>query len=391
MKIEIRKNKKRLCQVLDSDKSDKCNKIKKNLMSFGELNYLLNTFNNNYRDNLAYIHEKNKIYKGNLDDIENNIINIIIDKKVKKLEDLIDIINLYPLKKNILYNINLNILNKIKVDLIQLNNMIGLTDLKNNIVQQILYYLQNLHNFDCDQRDFMHTVLSGPPGTGKTEVAKIIGNIFAKMGILKENKFKKVTRADFVAGYLGQTALKTKNLIEDSLDGVLFIDEAYSLGNQEKRDSFAKEALDTLCEALSNYKDRLMVIIAGYDDELNKCFFSYNAGLESRFIWRYKTNEYNSKELMQIFNKKILEIGWKINIEENKLLEWFDLNKYKFLNAGRSMEILLTKTKIAHSVRIFGLSNKFRKCLTLEDLETGVEGINFFEDNSKNYICSLYS
>ena len=269
--------------------------------------------------------------------------------------------------------------------------MIGLKELKSNIVQQILYYLQNLHNFDQDQRDFMHTVLSGPPGTGKTEVAKIIGNIFSKMGILKENKFKKVTRADFVAGYLGQTALKTKHLIEDSLDGVLFIDEAYALGNQEKRDSFAKEALDTLCEALSNYKDRLMVIIAGYEDELNKCFFSYNAGLDSRFIWRYKTNEYSGDELMNIFNKKLLEIGWTLNIKEDKLLDWFNLNKYKFSNAGRSMETLLTKTKIAHSVRIFGLSAKFRKSLTLEDLDAGIEGMNFTEEDNKNYICSLYS
>ena len=275
--------------------------------------------------------------------------------------------------------------------MIKLNNMIGLKELKSNIVQQILYYLQNLHNFDQDQRDFMHTVLSGPPGTGKTEVAKIIGNIFSKMGILKENKFKKVTRADFVAGYLGQTALKTKHLIEDSLDGVLFIDEAYALGNQEKRDSFAKEALDTLCEALSNYKDRLMVIIAGYEDELNKCFFSYNAGLDSRFIWRYKTNEYSADELMNIFNKKLLEIGWTLNIKEDKLLDWFNLNKYKFSNAGRSMETLLTKTKIAHSVRIFGLSAKFRKSLTLEDLDAGVEGMNFTEEDNKNYICSLYS
>ena len=388
MKIEIKKNKKKLCNVLDINKP---NKIKKNVISFREVNYLLNIYNNNYRDNLAYIYEKNKIYSGNLDDIENNITNIIIDKKVEKLQDLIDIINLYPLKKNINYNINLDRLNKIKDDLIKLNNMIGLNELKSNIVQQILYYLQNLHNFHEDQRDFMHTVLSGPPGTGKTEVAKIIGNIFSKMGILKENKFKKVTRADFVAGYLGQTALKTKHLIEDSLDGVMFIDEAYALGNEEKRDSFAKEALDTLCEALSNYKDRFMVIIAGYEDELNKCFFSYNAGLESRFIWRYKTNEYTPYELMNIFNKKILEIGWTLNIKEDKLLDWFDLNKYKFLNAGRSMETLLTKTKIAHSVRIFGLSDKFRKSLTLEDLNAGVEGMNFTQVDNKNYICSLYS
>ena len=116
------------------------------------------------------------------------------------------------------------------------------------------------------------------PGTGKTEIAKIMGELFSNLGILKNKKFKKVTRSDLIAGYLGQTALKTRDVIKESLGGVLFIDEAYALGNQEKRDSFAKECIDTLCEALSDHKDNLMVIIAGYENDLNKCFFSYNKG-----------------------------------------------------------------------------------------------------------------
>jgi len=96
----------------------------------------------------------------------------------------------------------------------------------------------------------MHAVIYGPPGTGKTEVAKIMGKIFSNLGILKNNVFKKVTRDDLVAGYLGQTAMKTKDVIKSCIGGVLFIDEAYALGNSEKRDSFAKESIDTICEAL---------------------------------------------------------------------------------------------------------------------------------------------
>ena len=86
----------------------------------------------------------------------------------------------------------------------------------------------------------MHTVIYGPPGTGKTEIAKIIGRIFSRLGILTKGTFRKVTRADLIAGYLGQTAIKTKDVIKECLGGVLFIDEAYALGNSEKRDSFCQ-------------------------------------------------------------------------------------------------------------------------------------------------------
>ena len=128
--------------------------------------------------------------------------------------------------------------------------MIGMKELKTNIVDQIIYYLQQFHTKGGN--DFMHTVIYGPPGTGKTEIAKIIGRIFSKLGILKKGTFRKVTRSDLIAGYLGQTALKTRDAIQSALGGVLFIDEAYALGNDEQRDSFAKECIDTLCEALSD-------------------------------------------------------------------------------------------------------------------------------------------
>ena len=158
----------------------------------------------------------------------------------------------------------------------------------------------------------MHTVIYGPPGTGKTEIAKIMGRIFSGVGVLKRNKFKKATRVDLIAGYLGQTAIKTNDVINECLGGVLFIDEAYALGNDEKRDSFSKECIDTLCEALSNHKDNLMVIIAGYEEDLKKCFFAYNKGLDSRFPWRFQTDDYTPKELNLIFQKKIADADWKI-------------------------------------------------------------------------------
>jgi SpoVK/Ycf46/Vps4 family AAA+-type ATPase len=216
----------------------------------------------------------------------------------------------------------------------------------------------------------MHTVIAGPPGTGKTEIAKIMGEIFSNLGVLKKKTFKKVTRSDLIAGYLGQTTLKTTEVIKEALGGVLFIDEAYALGNEQKRDSFAKECIDTLCEALSNHKDNLMVIVAGYEKALNKCFFSYNKGLDSRFTWRFTTDDYNSKELNLIFKKKIQDISWK----NEKIKDvWFEKNMKYFSFFGRDMETLLAKAKIAHSRRVFCLSNDKKKYITLDDLNKGFE------------------
>ena len=237
-----------------------------------------------------------------------------------------------------------------------------------------------------DTSDFLHTVIYGSPGTGKTEVAKIIGRIYANLGVIKSkptllsdrkkpsssrSRFKKVTRSDLIAGYLGQTSLKTKDVIKDSLGGVLFIDEAYSLGNTEKRDSFAKECIDTLCEALSDNKDNLMVIIAGYEKDLNECFFSYNDGLDSRFIWRFKVDDYVAVDLRDIFVKKIRDCGWLV--DEELKVEWFDKNMKYFKYYGRDMETLFTKTKIAHSRRVFCKPYEMKKRIIMKDLENGFE------------------
>jgi SpoVK/Ycf46/Vps4 family AAA+-type ATPase len=322
------------------------------------------------------------------------LINIPNDKNIKKelihinveinnIDDLLKIIQDNPFDETKEYNINMISLYKIQPYLKKLNEMIGMKDLKENILDQILYFIQDLHKgIDNNYSgDFMHTVIYGPPGTGKTEVAKIIGKIFSKMDILKKGTFKKVTRSDLVAGYLGQTATKTNDVINECLGGVLFIDEAYSLGNSEKRDSFSKECIDTLCEGLSNHKDKLMVIIAGYESELKTCFFSYNQGLESRFNWRFKTGEYNGKELYDIFVKKLGKIGW--SMDDSITIKWFEKNHVYFKFYGRDIETILSKAKIAHSRRVFCKSSELKKILCIKDLEKGFN--NFLKiDEVKN-------
>ena len=121
----------------------------------------------------------------------------------------------------------------------KLNRMVGMSKLKKNIINQVLYYIQGLNGYNDGM---MHTVIEGSPGTGKTEVARIVGEIYRKLDFLSNDGFRIAKRDDFVAGYLGQTAIKTQKLLENCYGGVLFIDEAYSLGNPEGRDSFAKEA-----------------------------------------------------------------------------------------------------------------------------------------------------
>ena len=328
---------------------------------------------------------------------------INIEAEINSIDDIIQLTEKYKLDPEIKYNINMKALHNIKEPLQELNNMIGMTNLKNNIVDQILYFVQELHKNKNDSGvtgDFMHTVIYGPPGTGKTEIAKMMGKIYSKIGILNKGTFKKVTRSDLIAGYLGQTAMKTRDVIKEALGGVLFIDEAYALGNTDKKDIFSKECIDTLCEGLSDNKENLMVIIAGYETELNDCFFNYNQGLDSRFTWRFKTDNYSAEDLYKIFVKKVKDIGWELH-EESKITSDFFKKNYDYLKFfGRDIETILAKTKIAHSKRVFCKADSEKKKISLKDLEKGFELYLKNDDirkrkdseNLKKYIySSIYS
>jgi SpoVK/Ycf46/Vps4 family AAA+-type ATPase len=309
----------------------------------------------------------------------------VIDMSFTNINDLINIIKKYPYDANKEYNIDLKSLHNIKPELIELDNMIGLTELKQSIFEQLLYFMQNLHIGD-NNSDYKHTILFGPPGTGKTEIAKIIGKMYSKIGVLKNNIFKKVTRNDLIAGYLGQTAIKTKKVVDECIGGVLFIDEAYSLSNGDNGDSYSKECLDVLCECLSNYKNELMVIIAGYEDELNNTIFRVNQGLSSRFIWRFHIDIYNHKELLKIFTKITEDQGW--NLHEDIDETWFLKNHKDFLNYGRDMETLLTCVKISHGTRIYGNPEVEKKTINLFDMNNGYKKFKQNKNIKKSSVIS---
>lgn len=322
---------------------------------------------------------------------------------IKTIDDIIDLIDKNPYEEGVQYNIDLGIVSTIRPELAKIQSMIGMNKLKCNVVEQLLYFMQGFHEGVSPYSsgggggdftkgitpssgggggDFKHTVIYGPPGTGKTEVAKLIGQMYGKIGVLSKNHiFKKVTRNDLVAGYLGQTAIKTKAVITECLGGVLFIDEVYALGNGDDLDSFSRECIDTLCEALSDHKDDLMVIIAGYEKEIDRNFFSANPGLESRFVWRFAIDKYTPAEMRDIFVKKVLTAGWNID-KEIANSEWFVKHKDVFTNYGRDMERLFLYVKIAHSRRVFGKPTEMKRVLTEPDMTSGLE--TFLENRKKD-------
>ena len=310
-------------------------------------------------------------------------VKVQIDLPIRDISDILKILEEYAYNDEMEYNIDLKALHNIREELEQLHQMIGMEKVKKSILQQMIYFIQQLHLSSSNPAyplslislDYKHTILSGPPGTGKTEMAKILGKMYSKLGILKNNIFKKVTRNDLVAGYLGQTAIKTKKVIDECLGGVLFLDEAYSLGLD---DAFSKECIDTLCEAMSDHRDDLMVIIAGYEKELNETFFRINTGMQSRFMWKFVIDKYEPRELMDILAKKVAENGWIFSEEylqepEKQRIAWFRKNKEYFPNFGRDMEVLFSYMKISHAQRIFGKELALRKKITRDDLENGLK------------------
>ena len=303
-----------------------------------------------------------------------------INRKIDTIDDLIDIGKLYNEKEKKRYNRNLAALNKLIDPLTDLKRMIGMPKLKKQILDQIIYFLQD---FEEKNTHMMHTIIEGPPGSGKTEVAKILAKIYAKLGFLKKENVHSVRRSDLIGQYLGQTAIKTQKAIDSAKGGVLLIDEAYSLGNPEGRDSYSKECIDTINQNLSEGKSEFICIIVGYKKALEESFFSYNPGLERRFPFRYSIDEYTHTDLMNIFRKLVVDYKWDIKTDEKKLEKFFEDNRKIFEFNGGDLETLIQCSKISHSRRVFTLEKDDKKKLTLDDLEGGLKAMMENEEVAK--------
>jgi SpoVK/Ycf46/Vps4 family AAA+-type ATPase len=281
------------------------------------------------------------------------------------LRNIQDIIKLQDQWVSVKHDPKLQRLCNIIPPLAKLDQMIGLESVKEEIFKVIVYWIQNPHT-----DEYLHTVIEGPPGVGKTEFAKIYADIFVRLGILKSNKFIEIKKDDLVAKYLGQTSHRTKEVLESGMGGVIFLDEAYSLGNEEKRDSFAKEAIDMINQYLSERKKDFMFIIAGYSDDLEKCFFAFNKGLKRRFSHHFSIQKYTSEELGKIFVSKIESKGYQLDssIDINK---FFKANKERFGSYGGDVEKFVNYIKYDQSLRCFK-ANIESKTITIQDMDSAV-------------------
>jgi stage V sporulation protein K len=203
----------------------------------------------------------------------------------------------------------------------------------------------------------LHMVFSGNPGTGKTTVARIVAELLTSMGLLRKGHLVEADRAALVAGYSGQTALKTRQVVEQAMGGVLFVDEAYSLVSEDGKDSFGHEALDTLIKLIEDRRQDLIVILAGYPEEMER-LISANPGVRSRFPVTVLFEDYSEEELMQIAEKMLLDDVLVLSADATKALQQI---LHKLVNSsgggrengnGRAVRNVLELAKRRMAVRL---------------------------------------
>lgn len=244
----------------------------------------------------------------------------------------------------------------------ELNSLIGLENVKKEIEDLVAFnkVQQSREKIGLKKTNrTMHMAFLGNPGTGKTTVARIVGNMYRSLGILSKGHFIEATRTDLIAEYQGQTALKVKRLIQKAKGGVLFIDEAYSITENEKSDSYGRECLTELTKALEDYRSDLVVIVAGYDDLMKK-FFESNPGLKSRFNYFITFEDYTVDQMFDIFLSYCKNEEYTLNDSaKDKLKKYLELHSINPENKnanGRFVRNVFDKIIMNQAKRLSKLS-----------------------------------
>ncbi len=287
-----------------------------------------------------------------------------------------DFEKLFEKRKKILPDIPIDE-DSLKAALTELNDMIGLASVKKDIEE-----LVNLVRFYKEEKEevlnrfSLHTVFIGHPGTGKTTVARIIAKIYKSLGVLERGHLVEVDRQSLVAGYIGQTAMKTAEKIDESIGGVLFIDEAYALSQRGSND-FGQEAIETLLKRMEDQKGEFAVIVAGYPKNM-KTFLDSNPGLKSRFDRVLTFEEFNVEELMEITVAMFKEHKLKVQAKAIKQLrEYFTYLhnvRNEYFGNGRVVRQTISEVIKLHNLRIAKIAQKdrtpkVRNTITFDDVK----------------------
>ena len=264
----------------------------------------------------------------------------------------------------------------------ELNELIGLAGIKkevNNLINMVtVHNMRRQHGLKTVDMS-LHMVFSGNPGTGKTMIARLMSRIYCSLGVLSKGHLVEVDRSGLVAGYVGQTATKTSEVIQKALGGVLFIDEAYALSNGKAENDFGQEAIDTLLKAMEDHREDLVVIVAGYDGLMDE-FIHSNPGLESRFNRFLHFDDYTVDEMLDILDLQLrkgqyqLDEGARTAVKE--YIEIANTSSIAFGNA-RGVRNIFERLLVAQANRISALETIPDKealmTITADDVEKARE------------------